>query len=299
MPITAEIDELLRQIQTAGIKPFHQSQVEEVRSVVESFQSMQKPVEKQMQTTDIEYQPGTYLRIYKPESTTEKLPVLVYYHGGGFVAGSLNVADESCHILAEMNKHIVVSVDYRLAPEYPFPAAHLDARAGLKWTVDNIQNYGGNIDQILLMGDSAGGNLATTTALWAKSQGIYIHKQILIYPVIQPEMNSASRRPENGYLISQEDMDWFWKSYNVHDQHNVEYSPLQFKNLADAPPTLIVTTEYEVSRDDAEYYAFRLIERGVQTTVKRILGGVHGIFWLSAIVPERQKILEEISDFLR
>ncbi|ATO20162.1 esterase [Acinetobacter sp. LoGeW2-3] len=299
MPITAEIETLLGQIQAAGIKPFHQSQVDEVRGVVASFQTMQKPVERKSQTMDIEYRPGTYLRIYQPNISSENLPVLVYYHGGGFVAGNLEVADETCHVLAEMNQHIVVSVDYRLAPEHPFPAAHLDAREGLVWTLENIQYYGGDPKQISLIGDSAGGNLAATTALWAKSEGIAIKKQILIYPVIQPDMESASRTEENGYLISQQDMDWFWKNYQVQDGHTVQYSPLQFKNLNEAPETLIITTEYEVSRDDAEYYGLCLIEKGVSTTIKRIQGGVHGIFWLSAVVPEHQLIRAEIAKFLR
>lgn len=299
MPITAEIETLLGQLQAAGIKPFHQSQVEEVRGVVASFQTMQKPVEKKSRTADIEYRSGAYLRVYQPKTSSETLPVLVYYHGGGFVAGNLEVADETCHVLAQMNQHVVVSVDYRLAPEHPFPAAHLDAREGLTWTLENIQDYGGDPAQISLIGDSAGGNLAATTALWAKSQGIAIQKQILIYPVIQPKMESASRTDENGYLISQQDMDWFWKNYQVQDGHAVKYSPLQFDNLADAPETLIVTTEYEVSRDDAEYYGLRLIESGVSTTIRRIQGGVHGIFWLSAVVPEHQWIRTEIAKFLR
>lgn len=299
MPITSEIETLLGQIQTAGIKPFHQSQVDEVRGVIASFQTMQKPVEKKSQTTDIEYRSGIYLRIYRPRKSSKTLPLLVYYHGGGFVAGNLDVADETCHVLAEMNQYIVVSVDYRLAPEHPFPAAHLDAREALVWTLENIQNYGGDPTQISLIGDSAGGNLATTTALWAKSQGIDIQKQVLIYPVIQPHMESASRTDENGYLISQQDMDWFWNNYQVQDGHTVKYSPLQFDNLSDAPETLIITTEYEVSRDDAEYYGFCLIEKGVSTAIKRIQGGVHGIFWLSAVVPEHQLIRKEIANFLR
>lgn len=298
MPITQEITALLGQIQEAGVKPFHQSQVEEVRAVVESFQNMQKPVELKTKTTDVEYRTGTYLRIYQPELAETPLPVLVYYHGGGFVAGSLAVADETCHVLAQMNQHIVVSVDYRLAPEHPFPSAHLDAREGLSWIFQHIKDYGGDVNKISVIGDSAGGNLATTTALWAVSQGLKIAKQILIYPVIQPEMDSASRCDENGYLITQEDMDWFWKNYQVQDGHSVKYSPLQFENLANAPETLLVTTEYEVSRDDAEYYGFRLIEKGVTTTIKRIQGGVHGIFWLSAVVPEHQLIRTEITRFL-
>src|SRR5690606_12763433 len=103
MPITSEIETLLGQIQTAGIKPFHQSQVDEVRGVIASFQTMQKPVEKKSQTTDIEYRSGIYLRIYRPRKSSKTLPLLVYYHGGGFVAGNLDVADETCHVLAEMN----------------------------------------------------------------------------------------------------------------------------------------------------------------------------------------------------
>lgn len=299
MPITQEIATLLGQIQEAGVKPFHQSQVDEVRAVVESFQNMQKPVEVKTKTTDVEYRTGTYLRIYQPELAGKTLPVLVYYHGGGFVAGSLAVADETCHVLAQMNQHIVVSVDYRLAPEHPFPAAHEDARQGLEWVFQHIQEYGGDENQISVIGDSAGGNLATTSALWAVSQDMKIAKQILIYPVIQPEMDSASRNDENGYLISQQDMDWFWKNYQIQDGQSVQYSPLQYDNLSAAPETLIVTTEYEVSRDDAEYYGFRLIEQGITTTIKRIRGGVHGIFWLSAVVPEHQTIREEIARFLK
>lgn len=299
MPLTVEIQDLLAQIQASGIKPFHQSSVEEVRGVVASFQNMQKPVENRSKTTDVEYQTGTFLRIYQPANAQGMLPVLVYYHGGGFVSANLEVADESCHALAQMNQHVVVSVDYRLAPEHPFPAAHLDAQQALVWALEHISEYGGDPTRISLIGDSAGGNLATTTALWAKSKAIAVRKQILIYPVIQPEMNSASRSDENGYLISQQDMDWFWRNYQVQDEHAVKYSPLQFDRLADAPETLIISTEYEVARDDAEYYAHCLIENGVRTTVKRILGAVHGIFWLSAVVSEHQLIRDEIADFLK
>ena len=301
MSLRPEISQLLTQIQASGMKPFHQSSISEVRTAISSFRNMQKPIEHVAKTTDIEYQEHTWLRIYQPailQASEQRLPVLVYYHGGGFVAGDLDVVDETCHALAHLTTHIVVSVDYRLAPEHPFPAAHLDARTGLQWVVEHIENYSGDLSHIRLIGDSAGGNLATTTALWAKTKGIHVDKQVLIYPVIQPEMDSPSRHPENAYLISQEDMNWFWMHYAIQDGHEVNYSPLQFDHLKEAPPTLILSTEYEVARDDAEYYGKCLIENGVTTTFKRILGGVHGIFWLSAIVPEHEVMRQEIKAFL-
>jgi acetyl esterase len=167
------------------------------------------------------------IRIYK-NSEAENQHVIIYYHGGGFVLYHLEAHDNVCRRLCVMNDCIVVSVDYRLAPEYCFPAAHDDAFAAIQWVKKNIATYGGNAENLVVAGDSAGGNLAACMAHRCKKENILLKAQIMIYPWIDGKLNNPSiDRNGNGYLLEKETMFWFQKQYTPRkeDQCKPEVSP--------------------------------------------------------------------------
>lgn len=288
-----------------GSPAFASMTAEQVRGAVASFVGLQKPHQDVAKVIDETYDgPGGRqpLRIYLPR-TDEVLPVVVYFHGGGFIGGDLAVAEEPNRALANDAGAIVVAAGYRLAPEHPFPAATDDTFAALQWVADNIGQYGGDPSRIVVMGDSAGGNLAAVAAQRARDDGgPHLSGQILIYPVIDKNARLNSRTEfGEGYVITAADLDSFWASYlsNPEDAESPLATPSKANSLAGLPPALVVTTEYEVARDEAEAYAAQLAEAGTETETLRIQGLVHGAYWMSGAVPRSSEIHDAAVAFLR
>lgn len=304
MPIDAAVKNLIDALNAQGLKPFEQMSVEEVRGVVASFTGLQAKPREVARAVDTVY-PGPAgnqgLRIYIPEALAP-LPVVVYFHGGGFVAGGLSVADEPSRALANDAKVIVVAASYRLAPENKFPAATDDAFAALTWVAKNIRQYGGDSSRIAVMGDSAGGNLAAVAALRARDAGgPGLRAQVLIYPVIDATSKLPSRAEfRDGYVITAAGLDWFWAQYlaSPDDAKNPLASPSRAASLAGLPPALILSTEYEVARDEAEAYGKQLAAAGVAAKVIRFDGLVHGVYWMSGAVPRSKELHDAIVKFL-
>nr|ADN16899.1 Alpha/beta hydrolase fold-3 domain protein [Gloeothece verrucosa PCC 7822] len=241
------------------------------------------------------------LRIYTP-SGTPPFPVVVYLHGGGWVLGNLEMADGTCRILCKQAQCVVVSVDYRLGPENKFPAGVEDAYAATLWASRHADQLRGNPQQLAIAGDSAGANLAAVVALMARDRGEFslIH-QLLIYPVT----NYANDTPSYleyavGYGLTPEDMVWFWQHYLPHPEagNSPLVSPLQAEFLGGLPPASIYTVEYDILRSEAEIYAAKLQQAGVNVFHKCYPGLIHGFLGVPILTPVTNPILLEIAENL-
>lgn len=222
------------------------------------------------------------VRIYRPTSVSAeaKLPALVYAHGGGFVFGNLESHDVLCAQLAIEAGIAVVHVDYRLAPETRFPGAFDDVVAGLKWVAANGASIGIDTSRLAIGGDSAGGNLAATVAIWARDNGgPKLRLQLLIYPVTDAVARSESyRRYEDGYGLNAVVMEWFFDHYTPDKAVRGDWrvSPLRARSLAGLPPALVITAGYDPLRDEGRAYASRLHQEGTQADLVEFGGMLHG-----------------------
>jgi acetyl esterase len=219
------------------------------------------------------------VRIYTPEGSGP-FPLLVFFHGGGYVLGDLDTHDGLCRSLANGVGCIVVSVDYPLSPEHKFPAALNAGYAATKWVAEHAATINGDTSRIAVGGDSAGGNLAAVVALMARDQdGPALAFQLLIYPDLDFRRSNFSIREYTGKYgnITRESQNWFMDHYlnNAEEKLNPLVSPLLAPDLKGLPPALIITAEYDALRDEGEQYGQRLEEAGVPVTVSRYQGMIH------------------------
>lgn len=233
-------------------------------------------------------------RLYRPLDRQD-LPLLVFFHGGGFVIGTLDTHDNLCRSLAKQVGAVVVSVAYRLAPEARFPAAPLDCYAATCWLVEHATELGFDGSRLAVAGDSAGGNLALAVSrLAAQRQGPKISYQCLFYPVTDGRCDSASYQAfAEGYLLSRAMMAWFWQQYLV-DPGQIDdplASPLAADSVTALPPTTMITAEFDPLRDEGEAFAQRLLEGGVPTRVERCEGMVHGFISMAPFVERAAQAL--------
>ncbi len=233
------------------------------------------------------------LRIYTPEGAGP-FPVLVYFHPGGWVFGSIAGSDPVCRAIARQTPCLVVSVGYRLAPEHPFPAAPEDCYAAIKWVAEHAGEIQADAGRIAVGGESAGGNLAAAVSLMARDrQGPALCLQVMIYgETAYYEPGTASYKTyAQGYNLTRDDMIWFWDQYltRKEDATHPYASPLCVASLSQLPPALIITAEYDPVRDEAEAYARRLQEAGVAVQLSRYQGMVHSFFRMFAVF-ERSKV---------
>ncbi|PTM90096.1 acetyl esterase/lipase [Streptomyces sp. VMFN-G11Ma] len=295
---------LLVGLEQQGLPPFDQLDIGQVRQMIGAFTGFQLPAEPVGRFATARYSSDGHelaLNIYVP-AADRPLPVVLYLHGGGFVAGNLSVVDEPARALANASGVIVVTAQYRLAPEHKFPAASDDAWAALNWVAEHIADHGGDPERLLLMGDSAGGNLAAVTALRARdADRPRVHAQILISPAVDPNARFPSRSGfATGYGVAAADMDFFWASYlaTSADALHPHAVPRRAATLAGLPPTLVLTTENEVVRDEAEDFGARLLDAGVDTHIIRFDGLIHGTYWMSAAVPRSRELRDAIAEFI-
>jgi acetyl esterase/lipase len=287
-----------------GAKPLEECDLEETRAAVESFVQLQAPP-RDLRVVETTYAGGDGdelpARIYVPEGDGP-LPVVVFFHPGGWIAGSLDVSDEPCRALAADLGAIVVSAGYRLAPEHPFPAATDDTYAALRWAAETIAEHGGDPDRLVVMGESAGANLAAVAAQRARDEaGPRLAAQVLLYPPIDPQARTASREQyASGPFLSAAAADGMWAAY-LGDPSNAASplaSPARAASLAGLAPALILTAECDPTRDEAEDYGRALAAAGVETEVRRIAGMIHGAFNMSGIVPRSQEYGASVREFL-
>lgn len=277
-----------------GVPPLEQCTPEMMRALVEGLVGMQIPG-PDVTVVDV---PEPRVRVYAA-ADRDQLPVVLFLHGGGFVAGSIDSMDPTCRSLAVELDALIVSVDYRLAPEHPFPAAPDDVFAALQWARESIGQFGGDPDRIVLMGESAGANLAAVTALRARDAGIPVAAQVLITPTVNPEADTASLREfAHGPFLTAAAGAKFWSYYLGDAEITALVDPSRAESLADAAPALVITMELDPTRDEAEDYARLLEHAGVDVQVERFTGLMHGVYSMSALVPRVQDIRRSIGGFL-
>ncbi|MEW8978061.1 MAG: alpha/beta hydrolase [Symbiobacterium sp.] len=304
MPLSKEAEAFLKQLAEVGGPALNDLPPAEARAMAAQL-SAHAEVEPVASIVDRTI-PGPAgeipVRIYTPAGEGP-FPVLLYFHGGGWVIGSPDTVHATCALLANRAGAIVVSVDYRLAPEHKFPAAAEDCYAATAWAAENARSFGGDPRRIAVAGDSAGGNLAAVVSLMAREKGYpQIAYQVLIYPVTDHNFETQSYR-ENGadYFLTTAMMQWFWNHYlgTEADGKDWRASPLQVADASDLPPAFVITAEFDPLRDEGEAYAQKLAAAGNTVTVKRFLGQIHGFCTLLDAMPAGRQALEEAAAQLR
>lgn len=223
------------------------------------------------------------IRIFTPKENPVK-KVLIFYHGGGWVAGNIDSYSNVCARMSDETGHLVISVDYRLAPENPFPFGVEDCYHATREVFQNLDLIDCNNDDITLIGDSAGGNLAAVVSLMARDRGEFLpKKQILIYPATNYDHSETSPFPsvkENGedYIMTSRRIQDYMELYvpNENDRHSPYVAPILSKDLSNQPNTLIITAEFDPLRDEGEAYGMKLKEFGNDATVFRVKDALHG-----------------------
>ncbi len=227
-------------------------------------------------------------RFYRPEGIPGQLPVLIYFHGGGYVIGDRDTHDIPCRRLSLGAACLVVSVDYRLAPEHPFPAAVDDAWAATRWVVEHAADLGADPDRVAVGGDSAGGNLAAIVCHLAKSEGgPKLVFQLLIYPCTDLTGSLPSHETlGQGYRLTADLMNWFMQHYfrDGGDRRQMIASPLFADDFSGLPPALVLTAGYDPLRDEGSAYADVLRAGGVETELMEYGGMIHGFICMGGLV---------------
>lgn len=243
------------------------------------------------------------VRIYTPENGSN-FPIIIYSHGGFWIGGNTDTSDRVCRKLSQNTKAIVISVNYRLAPENPFPAGLNDVYNVLQWTYENAKSINGDEKHIAVVGDSAGGNLSAAVSSMSRDKnGPPIACQVLIYPSTNIfELNSKSWSYfSNSFNISREDMEKYISIYapKKEDRKNPYASPLLSKEFSKLPDTLVVTAEIDPLRDEGEVYANKLKESGAKVEVARYKGITHGFITMDKITNKADEALNQISLYIQ
>lgn len=244
------------------------------------------------------------VRIYTPHSAADKpRGIVLYCHGGGFALGDLDAYDSVCRSICLSSDCVLLSVDYRLAPEHPFPAAIEDCFSALNWVADNAVELGADPKKLAVCGDSAGGNLAAVLTLLARKNGPSICYQLLVYPVTSAAPGELPSHDEygEGYVLSKKAMHYFNRYYFGESALAPDFrgAPLLADDLSGLPPALIMTGAYDVLRDDGRQYADRLIEAGVPTTLIEYRGLSHGFLNMASMLPGAHLALDQVGSALR
>lgn len=245
------------------------------------------------------------VRVYRPD-VDGGAPVLVWYHGGGWVIGDLESTDATCRKLCGRAGVVVVSVDYGLAPEQPYPAGPDDAWAALTWVAEHAAEVGGDSDRLAVGGDSAGGNLAALVAIRARDEGgPALRHQLLVYPATDLVMEHPSIDANGeGYFLTKASMEWFRHHYLGADGEHGDaaspaVSPLRVADLAGVAPAQVLTAEYDPLVDEGDAYAARLADAGVPVDHVRHPGLVHGFFGMGALSATCDEAAADAADRLR
>ncbi|HEU5229865.1 MAG TPA: alpha/beta hydrolase [Ktedonobacteraceae bacterium] len=308
MPLDPQVHTYLEQMAALNAPPLHTLPPEMVRQMIAMQTEAARSTAEPEKVANVEDRmiPGPQadlpVRIYTPQGNGP-FPVLVFFHGGGWVICNLDTHDALCRSLTNQAGCVVVSVDYRLAPEHKFPAAPQDCYAATQWVATHGAELNVDTTRIAVGGDSAGGNLAAVVAQMARDRGgPALVFQLLIYPATDFTAKTPSHEENGtGYMLNRQDMSWFTSSYlnNENDKVNPLASPALAPNLKGLPPALIITAEYDPLRDEGEAYGRKLAEAGVPTTVSRYDGMIHGFMSMGSIFERGDRGVEEAATALR
>jgi acetyl esterase/lipase len=295
---------ILEKMASSGRRPLEEGTPEEARAIGKAWAAMAGPAPAMGRVEDhqVPVADGAItVRVLVPPQGARG--VVVYLHGGGWVIGTIDEFDTLARKLAERTSCAVVLVDYRLAPEQPYPTAVEDCYAALEWTAARLEEITGR-DHVALMvaGDSAGGNLAAVMALRARDRnGPKVDLQVLIYPITDADFDRPSYvDPDNQLLLTRDAMVWFWDLYapDVSRRAELAASPLRAVSLEGLPPAVVMTAEYDVLRDEGEAYAERLMEAGVPVDFRRYVGQTHGFFSL-LLLPGSERGFQQVVKAIR
>ena len=305
MALDTKVQAILDAIKALGRPPLEQQTPEEVRAERAAYMAGFVPLPEyasvEVEDRKIGEAPRVMpVRVYRPAGPQETLPVMVFFHGGGWVFGTLDTHDPYCRALAAEAGMVVVSVDYRLAPEHKFPAAVEDSLAAADWVLAHAAELGGDAARVFVGGDSAGGTLAAVVALLLRDKGVNpLAGQMLLYPVAgyyDPPTPSYLENAE-GYGLTRAGMIWFWNHYLNESADAMDFRavPQQAASLAGLPRAFVVTAEYDILRDEGQAYATRLEDAGVAVTHVFGEGMNHGY----AASPNEFPLLPQARDLLR
>jgi len=291
VPLHPQVKSLLDGLAQAGGPPMAELSPTDARTLFKGLTAFDQPEE--VARVDDRLVPGPVdvpVRVYTPATAVGgDAPLLLWLHGGGWVIGDLDTADATARALANRSGAVVVSVDYRLAPEHPAPAALDDALVALTWAVENAELLGVDASRVAVGGDSAGGNLAAALCLRVRDEfGPDIDFQLLVYPVTDCTLSHPSM-DENaeGYFLTKDTMVWFVGHYlGGIDPKDPSVSPLHADSLEGLPPAFVITAEFDPLRDEGEAYAAALREAGVAVEAVRYDGQIHGFVGLASLIDD-------------
>ena len=298
--VDSQVQNLLDEWATSPIIPISELTPQMVRASdtdVKQLQADPEPVrqiEDYIASTPVGNVP---IRVYTPLKGIPPFPVFIFFHGGGFVIGGESY-QAPIRAITNRSECLVCAVEYRLAPEYPFPAAVDDASAAFEWVVNNASQLKGDSNRIAIGGDSSGGNLAAVIALINRERKTFTLKhQVLIYPMLDATCSQPSIQEfATGYGFTTEKINWYFDQYLPKhiDRNQERISPLFAKSLRNLPPAYIATAECDPLRDEAEVYGARLQEAGVPITLKRYKGMIHGFFQMAGVLDQGKMLIDDI-----
>ncbi|MBK6615712.1 alpha/beta hydrolase [Ottowia sp.] len=301
MPLDPHLAGMLQMMASAGAKPIHESTPAEARAGFLMLTAGSRTPEQivpvaSVQDTTVPGAAGPLkARIYRPEGAGP-FPTVAFFHGGGYVIGDLDTHDNTCRDICRGAQAVVVSVDYRLAPEHPFPAGIDDAVAATQWVIAHAGELGGNAT-VAVAGDSAGGNFSAVVAQQLRDAGIPLAAQFLIYPAVDHADASHPSIEQNGkgYFLEAETMAWFYNHYagGFGDTLDPRLAPLQAKSLTDLPPAVVVTAEFDPLRDAAIAYVAALNAAGGQAEHIPGPGMIHGFYDMGRWSPGAQAVIQQ------
>lgn len=308
MTLDPEVVALLDLIRAAGRPALDALPPVEAREAYQAGRKVLQPEPAHVASTEDLIIPGAAgpipARMYRGIGTgaAEKLPCVVFYHGGGWVIGDIESHDVICRRLANDANCAVLSVDYRLAPEHKFPAAYDDCVSAMHYAVEQYEQLGIDPTKVAVGGDSAGGNLAAAAALAARDAGIKLSMQVLIYPATDMAMTLESyRRVTDGFPLVAKTMDWFINHYlrDEADKHDWRASPLRAASLAGAAPAIVIVAAHDPLADDGLAYAKRLEQDGVRVVSSYFSGQIHGFVSMGRMLQASDVALQTICLSLR
>ncbi|NPT41591.1 alpha/beta hydrolase fold domain-containing protein [Paraburkholderia sp. 1N] len=313
MPLNPKIEQVLDMIARAKRPQLHELTPQQARASYEKSAPILEIASASMfsvEDLEVPTRDGATIRarLYQPvePSWAEPAPALVYFHGGGFTVGSVDTHDAVCRMFARDGQCTVLSVDYRLAPEYKFPTAVDDAFDALTWLHAHAAEYGVDAARLAVGGDSAGGTLATVCAVLARDAGIKLALQLLIYPGTTGHQQTDSHsRLADGFLLSGDTIQWFFEQYvrDKRDRDDWRFAPLDGERGAPAfsslAPAWIATAEYDPLSDEGDAYAEKLRTAGNQVTLKRYPGMIHEFFKMGGFVPDVAQAHQDAAAALR
>ena len=304
MPLDPQVEGLLNQMAELGAPPLHQQSVEEARATSEGMVALAGEKAEVGSVRDIKIpvdDAEITARVYTPEGEGPH-PAVVFFHGGGWVICSLDTHDNLARDICRAADAVVVSVDYRMAPEYRYPTAVHDSFAATKWVADNAASLNIDATRLALCGDSAGGNLSAVVSQMARdSGGPAIKFTALIYPAVDMTAKGGSMDDNaTGYFLDIDSMDWFTNHYiDEPDKAEAKASPLLHGDLSNLPAAFIATCEFDPLRDQGEAYGDALRANGVHVVTKRYDGLIHAVANMTGVLDGGRQLVDDVGAQLR